>query len=109
MKLAVCTIHNRDKSRVNEAMVAAGFKFTVISSTGGFLREGNTTLLVGMEPEKVEDFKALINEHCRTREQLVSVPPLEAAPPGGLLSTPVRVPVGGAVMFVLDVDEFARF
>jgi uncharacterized protein YaaQ len=109
MKLALCTIHNRDKGRLSEALVAAGFKFTVVSSTGGFLREGNTTLYVGMEDHEVEDFKSLVGEQCRTREQIVSVPPMEAAPPGGLMSAPVKVPVGGAVVFFLPIDEFARF
>ncbi len=109
MKLAVCIVHNRDRNRLTEEMVKAGFKFTVIGSTGGFLREGNTTILVGAEEEEVDTLKQLIHDHCEAREQTVNVMPFEAAPPGAFIPNPVKVPVGGAVIFFLNVDEFVRY
>lgn len=109
MKLAVCIVHNRDKGRVNQELLKAGFKFTVIGSTGGFLQEGNTTMLIGVEDEELPSLRELIQANCQTREQLVSVMPFEAGPPAGFLASPVKVPVGGAVMFVLNADEFHRF
>ncbi len=87
----------------------AGFKFTVIGSTGGFLREGNTTILVGAEDTQVEVLEALIKENCQSREQLVNVMPFEASPPGAFIPSPVKVPVGGAVMFVMPVEQFYSF
>jgi uncharacterized protein YaaQ len=89
--------------------VKAGFKFTVIGSSGGFLREGNTTMLIGIEEEELPTLEVLISENCQSREQLVNVMPFEAAPPGAFIPSPVKVPVGGAVMFVLNVDQFRRF
>lgn len=110
MKLAVCIMHNRDRNRLTDELVQAGYKFTVIGSTGGFLREGNTTVLIGVEEEQISDLKQLVAENCQAREQVVNVAPYETAPNStGFLSSPVKVPVGGAVMFILPVDEFVRF
>ncbi len=109
MKLVICVVHNRDKNRLTDEMVKAGFKFTVIGSSGGFLREGNTTFFVGVEEEKLEELKGLIGVNCETREQLLNVSPFDAGQAAGLLPNPVRVPVGGAVAFVMNVDEFLRF
>ena len=88
MKLAVCIVHNRDKSRVTDEMVKAGFKFTVIGSTGGFLREGNTTYLVGTEESQLPELQKLLGVNSQSREQLVNVMPFDAAPPGGLYAEP---------------------
>lgn len=109
MKLVVCIVHNRDKGKITEELVRAGFKFTVIGSTGGFLREGNTTFLIGVEADEKEAVLKLIGQNCKAREQLVNVMPFEAAPPGAFIPSPVKVPVGGAVVFVVDVEQFERF
>ncbi|MCH7904914.1 MAG: cyclic-di-AMP receptor [Armatimonadetes bacterium] len=109
MKLAVCIVHNRDRNRLTDELVAGGFKFTVIGSTGGFLREGNSTLLIGVEEGEVEALKEVIKKNCEAREQLVNVMPFEAAPPGAFVPSPVKVPVGGATVFLINVDEFIRF
>jgi uncharacterized protein YaaQ len=109
VKLAVCIVHNRDKGRVTDELVKAGFKFTVIGSTGGFLREGNTTFLIGVEEPELGTLRKVVQANCQSREQLVNVMPFEAAPPGAFIPSPVKVPVGGAVMFVLDVEQFHRF
>ncbi|RYG41761.1 hypothetical protein EON79_20205, partial [bacterium] len=47
--------------------------------------------------------------NCQSRDQLVNVMPFEAATPGAFIPNPVKVPVGGAVMFVLDAEQFHRF
>jgi uncharacterized protein YaaQ len=109
VKLAVCILHNRDKGRVTDELVKAGFKFTVIGSTGGFLREGNTTILIGVEEAELGTLKRVLEQNCQSREQLVNVMPYETAPPGAFIPSPVKVPVGGAVMFLLDVEQFHRF
>lgn len=109
MKLVVCVVHNRDRNRVTDEMVKAGFKFTIIGSSGGFLREGNTTILIGVEEAELEKLKSVIQENCEQREQMVNVAPFDSGAPGGLLPNPVRVPVGGAVVFVMDVEQYCRF
>jgi len=109
VKLAVCIVHNRDKGRVTDELVKAGFKFTVIGSTGGFLREGNTTYIIGVEESELAALQKVIAQNSQSREQLVNVMPFEAAPPGAFIPSPVKVPVGGAVMFVVPVEQFHRF
>jgi len=109
VKLAVCIVHNRDKGRVTDELVRAGFKFTIIGSTGGFLREGNTTYLIGVEEPELAELQRVFKDNCQSRDQLVNVMPYEAAPPGAFIPNPVKVPVGGAVMFVMNVEQFNRF
>ena len=109
MKLVVAVIHDRDQKRTSEALLKAGIKFTKIGSTGGFLREGNVTMLIGAEDEDVDRLMALLAESSRTREQYVNVLPPEATPVGTFLTNPVKVQVGGAIAFVVDVERFERF
>lgn len=109
MKLVVAVIHDRDQKRTSEALLKAGFKFTKIASTGGFLREGNVTMLIGAEEEEVDPLLSLISDASRAREQYVNVLPPEATPVGTFLANPVKVQVGGAIAFVMDVERFERF
>lgn len=87
----------------------AGFKFTVIASTGGFLREGNTSLLIGLEDDEAETLLALVGQNCKAREQVLNVAQFEAGAPGAFVPSPVKVPVGGAVVFLMPVERFERF
>ena len=109
MKLIVAVIHDRDQKRTSEALLKAEYRFTKIASTGGFLREGNITILIGAEEPEVDTVLSLINESCKTREQYVNVLPPEATPVGTFMANPVKVQVGGAVAFVLDVERFERY
>ncbi len=109
MKLVVTIVHDRDKNRITEALLRNGFKFTKVASTGGFLREGNVTLFVGVDDDDVARLMDIVNESCKTREQFVNVLPPDASPVGSFMPSPVKVLVGGAVVFVLDVEQFHRF
>ena len=109
MKLAVCVVHNRDKNRITDELVRGGFKFTIIGSTGGFLREGNTTYWIGIDEPELPALLKLFKDNSQSREQLVNVMPFESATPGAFIPNPVKVPVGGGVMFVIDVEQFHRF
>jgi uncharacterized protein YaaQ len=108
MKLVVTIIHERDRHKVTDALLHAGHKFTKISSTGGFLRDGNVTLLIGVEDEMLEEVMGIIRDSCKSREQYVSMPPADILPAGSFIPSPVKVEVGGAVMFVVDVEQFER-
>jgi uncharacterized protein YaaQ len=109
VKLVIAVIHNRDRNRVIDDLVRAGFKFTILSSTGGFLREGNTTLLTAVEDSEVSTIMELIQQNCRAREQLVNVVPPETSAVGAFVPSPVKVPVGGAIAWVVNVEQFERF
>jgi uncharacterized protein YaaQ len=109
MKLVVAVIHDRDQKKTSDSLLRAGFKFTKIASTGGFLREGNITMLIGSEIDQLDQLMGILSESSRTREQYVNVLPPEAAPVGTFLTNPVKVQVGGAIAFVIDVERFERF
>ncbi len=109
MKLVVCIVHNRDKGKIIDDLVNNGFKFTIIGSTGGFLREGNTTILVGINEDQIDALLGIVSKNSQAREQLVNVPPYESVGPSTFIPNPVKVPVGGAVVFVLNVERFERF
>lgn len=109
MKLVITVVHDRDKNRITESLLRNGFKFTKIGSTGGFLREGNVTLLIGVEEAELDACLQVIGESCKTREQFVNVLPPDAAPVGTFMPSPVKVLVGGAVTFVVDVERFERY
>ncbi|MGI8922901.1 MAG: cyclic-di-AMP receptor [Fimbriimonadales bacterium] len=109
MKLVVAVVHSCDKNRVVEDLVRNGFKFTIIGSTGGFLREGNTTFLIGVGDGEKDAVISLIQQNCKAREQMVNVLPPDASPVGTFVPSPIKVPVGGAIAFVLDVEQFERF
>ncbi len=109
MKLVVTVIHDRDKHRTMDALRNAGFKFTQVASTGGFLREGNITLLIGTEDEDLNGLLSLIRDSCKTREQYVNLLPPDTSQVGAFIPSPVKVLVGGAIAFVLPVERFERF
>jgi len=109
MKLVIAIIHDRDEKRAGKALRQAGFRFTKVASTGGFLVQGNSTFFIGVPKEEVNDVLAILEDVSRTREQYVNVMPPEASPVGTFLTNPVKVQVGGAVVFVVDVERAERF
>lgn len=68
MKLIVAIVKDTDALAVTDALVAEEFGVTRVASTGGFLRRGNVTLLIGVEPEAVERVFEVIEESCHTPE-----------------------------------------
>lgn len=108
MKLIIAIVHERDRQKTSDALLQAGHKFTVVASTGGFLRDGNTTLLIGVPKEQVDEVVSVISGCCRTREQFVNQSPPDALGAGGMMLNPIKVNVGGALMFVMDVERVER-
>jgi uncharacterized protein YaaQ len=109
MKFVMSIIHNDDSNRLVDALTGAGFRATTISTTGGFLRQGNATILVGTENDRVPEVLELVRENCHTRRQFVNPLPPVAEPGEMYIPTPVEVQVGGATVFVLDIAQFAQF
>lgn len=105
MKLLIAIIQDQDTAKLTQQLVEHGYRSTKLSSTGGFLKSGNTTLLIGVEEQQVEEVLAIIKETCPTRSQLV-MPVTAAEALGGYTPMPVSVQVGGAVVFVLNVEQF---
>jgi uncharacterized protein YaaQ len=109
MKLIVTIVNSDDARGLNDALMQKGYRSTTISTTGGFLRQGNATILIGTEDGNVDDVMDIIRNNCRTRSQYVNpLPPVMES--GELyMPSPVEVQVGGAVVFVLNIDRAERF
>ncbi len=107
MKLIIAIVSSDDSREALDRLTKAGFRATVISTTGGFLREGNTTLFLGTEDSKIPQAIEVLRQTCRRRTQWVSpLPTLEG--PGLEMSEPIEVSVGGAVAFVMNVEQFIQ-
>ncbi|MDR2646720.1 MAG: cyclic-di-AMP receptor [Oscillospiraceae bacterium] len=106
MKLLVAIIHRDDGTVVLDELAARGIAFTRLSTTGGFLRTGNDTLLMGLEESGIEGVLDILRAHCSVRKQFVDAGTMPFM--GTLLHAPVEVTVGGATVFVLDVDQFHK-
>jgi uncharacterized protein YaaQ len=87
MKMIVCILQDSDKDEVSKALNEAGFKLTLLPSTGAYFRRGNATLMIGVEKEKVEQVIELIRTHVK-----------DPSEPG----------VKRATLFVLNVEEFRQ-
>lgn len=107
MKLILAIVHSEDGNKVLETLNDAGFSVTKLATTGGFLRAGNVTLIVGTEEERVEEAISIFKERCHTRKHIMTTP-ISAGMAGMYTPQPIEVEVGGATIFVLDVDRFEK-
>lgn len=108
MKLIVAVVQDKDAVRLIEALLTKGYRATKLASTGGFLKEGNTTLLIGTDAAKVPDVLGVIKRICKSREQLVTPLTPVGGPVDSYVPFPVEVVVGGATVFVLNVEHHER-
>lgn len=108
MKLIIAIVQDEDTPALTEALVATNVRFTKVSTTGSFLRTGNTSLLIGIDDGLVQSVLGVLRRTCRRRTQ-VAVPYSPALEPG-LLYMPenFEVEVGGAVVFIINVSRFER-
>jgi uncharacterized protein YaaQ len=96
VKLTLTVVRDEDANSVVDALISHGFSVTRLPSTGGFLRAGNTLLLVGLEDDQLEPMMEVIQGHTRLRVQ----PPASRVPEGTQVSR--------AVVFVMGLEELRR-
>lgn len=106
MKLIFAVVNGDDSHAVSKALTKNGFFATKLASTGGFLSAGNTTFLICTDNEKVDNVIELISAKSHKRKQFV--PSGTSYGIGTYTSFPVEVSVGGATIFVTDVERFEK-
>lgn len=108
MKLIFAIVQNDDSKRLIRTLVQHRISVTRISSTGGFLHGGNTTLMIGVDEEKIDETLEIIKSKSSTRKEFMVIP---STLPGYADSspTPVQVTLGGATVFIVDVEQFHKF
>lgn len=88
MKLVIAIMRDSDTDRISSALTSAGYRITSAASTGGFLRRGQTTAMIGVDDDEVNNALEIIRSNC--------TPPSEED-------------VRHTIMFVLDVNQFEHF
>lgn len=109
MKMIIAIVQDKDSNVLSNEFIEANVRATKLSSTGGFLRSGNTTFLVGIEDERVEAVLTLIKKTSHARGQFMTPQVNMDVSMDASASYPVEVQVGGATVFVLPIEQFHQF
>ena len=109
LKLIITIVQDEDAGRLVSNLMGEGFSATKLATTGGFLRAGNTTLLMGVEDAKINLALSVIERVCKSRKQIATSPAPGASSTGVYIPYPIEVMVGGAIVFVLNVEQFKKF
>ena len=118
MKLIVAIVQDQDVNRLMTSLSENKFQFTKIGSTGGFLREGNTTLLIGVDEKREEGVLSIIKRNCQSRQRpdVMARHALDDVMAGHMLDMEgdqpmenVTITVGGATVFVMNVEKSEAF
>ncbi|MBR5460462.1 MAG: cyclic-di-AMP receptor [Clostridia bacterium] len=105
MKMIFSVVNNDDGAVVNAQLIKAGFHVTKLASTGGFLKKGNTTFILGVEDEKVDTAVDIIKRYSKKRTYTTPLDVVSSATLGGAM-TPIEVTVGGATIFIMNIEHF---
>ena len=108
MKLIFAVVQNDDVKALTRALIDHEISVTRISSSGGFLRGGNTTLMIGIEDDKVDLALSDIKEKS-SRRKTVTVPSAGLPYPVDTAAMPLQITVGGATVFIVDVADFKKY
>lgn len=106
MKLILAIVSNDDSASVSAALTKGNFSVTRLATTGGFLRAGNTTIIVGTNDDQVDTCIEIIGNESKRRTEIV--PSTASYDIGRYATFPVEVQVGGATIFVIDVEQFHK-
>ncbi len=108
MKLVIAVVQAKDAEGLVQALVDRGFQTTQVNSAGGFLRESNVTLMIGVQEAYVAEVVRIIRQSCHARTRYVNPLMPIVEPAEFYVPSPVEVQVGGATIFVLDVERYER-
>lgn len=108
LKLVIVIAEDIDADRLMGRLIEQGLPATKVSSTGGFLRKGNATILSGVEAGEVDQVLALVREECHARTEFMPVQRLPFIGESSALPEPPEVRVGGAIVFVVNVERFEK-
>ena len=109
MKLIIAIVQDEDSSKLLSKLMQIGLSATKLATTGGFLKSGNTTLLLGLEEDRIQEAVRVIESVCKSRKQMTAATTaMTGITHGEYTSYPVEVTVGGATVFILSIDQFLK-
>ena len=107
MKMIYAIVRNDNEDDVVTQLTQHHYSVTRLSTTGGFLRKGNTTLMIGADDEKVDEVISLIKQECGQHQKLtVNMPYISGTTMVNYATMPMHVEVGGATLFVVNVERY---
>ena len=107
MNLVMAIVNDEDGNGVLSELNKNRFSVTKLATTGGFLKSGNVTFIIGVDDDKVQEVIDIISSKSKRRKQITASPiPIGAS--ASFSPYPIEVEVGGATIFVLDVDRFEK-
>lgn len=109
MKLVIAVVQDDSAEDLIDIITEAGYGVTKLATTGGFLKSGNTTLMTGVKKEEVDKVIEIIQDVCKKRNQIISTPSPVAGATGVYVPYTAEIEVGGATIFVVDIDKFVKF
>ena len=108
MKLVVAIVHHEDAGSLVDALLEREYRATRLQSSGGFLKQSNATIMVGVEDDKVDEVMDVVRETCTSRTEIVNPMPPIMEPGEFFMPYPLEVEVGGATVFVVPVERYER-
>jgi uncharacterized protein YaaQ len=108
VKLVVAIVHNEDAGALVDALLDKEYRATRLHSSGGFLKQSNATIILGVEDAQVDAVLEIIRDTCHARTQVVNPMPPIMEPGEFFMPYPLEVEVGGATVFVMPVERFER-
>ena len=110
-KMLLAVIHGDDYPETVDDLNRSGFFATVLSSTGGFLKKRSITLMIGVEEHRVQAALDILRQSAGRRQQMTySNMSISAGSPNPSISMfPVPMNVGGAVVFIMDLDDIQKY
>jgi uncharacterized protein YaaQ len=108
VKLVVAIVHNEDAGALVDALLEKEYRATRLHSSGGFLKQSNATVILGVEDTQIEEVLGVIRATCNARTQVVNPMPPIMEPGEFFMPYPLEVEVGGATVFILPVERFER-
>ncbi len=107
MKMLIAIVQDQDSHILMDELTERDFRMTKLASTGGFLKAGNTTILMGIDEARIPEALSIIENNCKSRDMTTSL--MSVTMPGdAYIPYPVELKVGGATVFILDVESFIR-
>ncbi|WP_251547486.1 cyclic-di-AMP receptor [Limosilactobacillus caecicola] len=106
MKMIMAIVQPKDSNRVRDALAKNKIGVTKLATSGGFLHEGNTTFMIVVDDDRVDETLEIIKENAKTRQEYMTP---TAYIDNAANSVPIHVQVGGATIFILPVDKMVHF
>ncbi|MGN0551444.1 MAG: cyclic-di-AMP receptor [Acutalibacteraceae bacterium] len=110
MKMIYAIVYSEDDECVTEELNKNRFSVTKLSTTGGFLRKGNTTLMIVTDDDKTDEVISIIKANCAKRQQVnYSTAYMGTGMQIDNINVlPSTIDVGGATIFVVNVEHFEK-